>query len=73
MLAESAFTVETVAVRIKTLLDSPDRLAEAAAQQRQAGRPDAARRLAELVEAAANPDTNGAGGTADQPPREAAA
>ncbi len=73
LLPESAFSAETVAVRIKTLLDSPERLAEAAARQRQAGRPDAALRLAELVESVADPNSNGAGRAEDAPPRKAAA
>lgn len=70
MMPESAFNSESAAVRIKTLLDRPEALAAAAARQVEAGRPDAARRLADAVETLA--DTNGDGGAGDDSPRVAA-
>ncbi len=73
MMPESAFNSESVAVRIKTLLDRPNELAAAAARQLEAARPDAARRLADAVEALADPNSNGDGGSGDETPREAAA
>ncbi len=72
-LPESAFSAETVAVRIKTLLDRPEDLAEAAARQLRAARPDAARHLADMIESVAGSDDNGDGKAEDTPHREAAA
>ncbi len=70
---QDGFTADTVAARIESLLDFPETLARAAARQLAAGRRDAAERLADLVDALADPDSNGADQTAPAYPREAAA
>lgn len=50
LMAENDFTTETLAARIAGFLDHPARLVEAAAKARAMGIPDAAGRLAGLVE-----------------------
>lgn len=54
LVPQPEFTAETLAARLAALLDSPESLAEAAAHARAAGMPDAAARLADLVEAIAD-------------------
>jgi UDP-N-acetylglucosamine--N-acetylmuramyl-(pentapeptide) pyrophosphoryl-undecaprenol N-acetylglucosamine transferase len=59
VMPESAFTPETLAARLETVLAAPESLATAAAAARALGQPDAAARLADLVLACtgANGDT----------------
>ena len=70
---QDGFTADAVAARIESLLGCPETLAQAAARQLEAGRPDAARRLADMVDALADPDSNGSDQTEPATPREAAA
>jgi UDP-N-acetylglucosamine--N-acetylmuramyl-(pentapeptide) pyrophosphoryl-undecaprenol N-acetylglucosamine transferase len=53
VMPESAFTPETLAARLETLLAAPESLTNAAAAASGLGRPDAAARLADLVLACA--------------------
>ncbi len=53
VMPETAFTPESLAAEIETLLRAPERLAAAAAAAHRMGRPDAAARLADLVAEAA--------------------
>jgi UDP-N-acetylglucosamine--N-acetylmuramyl-(pentapeptide) pyrophosphoryl-undecaprenol N-acetylglucosamine transferase len=50
VMPEDAFSAEGLAARLAQLMDMPAMLAQAAGAARQAGRPDAAERLADLVE-----------------------
>ncbi|MBL28750.1 MAG: undecaprenyldiphospho-muramoylpentapeptide beta-N-acetylglucosaminyltransferase [Rhodospirillaceae bacterium] len=49
-MAESSFTPEAVTAMVGELIEAPERLAEVAAAARSLGRPDAAERLADVVE-----------------------
>lgn len=69
VLSEDKFNAEELAARLQSLLQRPDVLARMAERARGIGRPDAAHRLADLVEALANGGR--AGG--DAPARRAAA
>jgi UDP-N-acetylglucosamine--N-acetylmuramyl-(pentapeptide) pyrophosphoryl-undecaprenol N-acetylglucosamine transferase len=51
LMAESALSPESLAVRLEALFAHPETLAKAAACARAAGRPDAAQRLADAVDA----------------------
>jgi UDP-N-acetylglucosamine--N-acetylmuramyl-(pentapeptide) pyrophosphoryl-undecaprenol N-acetylglucosamine transferase len=51
VIAHADFTVAALAGHLKTLFEAPQRLAEMAAAAHTAGRPDAAARLADMVEA----------------------
>jgi UDP-N-acetylglucosamine--N-acetylmuramyl-(pentapeptide) pyrophosphoryl-undecaprenol N-acetylglucosamine transferase len=53
VMPESAFTPETLAAKLETLIAAPESLAAAAAAAHALGRPDAAARLADLVLACA--------------------
>ena len=53
IMEEDEFTAEALAARLRCLLEEPARLDAAAASARRAGRPEAARRLADLVESLA--------------------
>ncbi|HUZ72269.1 MAG TPA: undecaprenyldiphospho-muramoylpentapeptide beta-N-acetylglucosaminyltransferase [Stellaceae bacterium] len=53
VMAEAVFTAEALAARIAALVATPDTLVAAAVAAHRLGRPDAARRLADLVVAAA--------------------
>jgi UDP-N-acetylglucosamine--N-acetylmuramyl-(pentapeptide) pyrophosphoryl-undecaprenol N-acetylglucosamine transferase len=50
LIPQSSFDAPTLAARLAALLASPDHLSQAARQARAAGVPDAARRLADLVD-----------------------
>lgn len=54
VLSEDKFTAEELAARLHSLLQRPDVLTRMAGQARAVGRPEAARELADLVEALAN-------------------
>lgn len=64
-IGQREFTAENLAARLTALLSTPHYLVEAAAAARRVGQPDAAARLADLVER-----VSGANGT--HPPQEAA-
>jgi len=53
LVPQDAFRPETLAARLEALLNAPAQLAERAAAARSLGRPDAAERLADLVESVA--------------------
>ncbi|MFN3077778.1 MAG: glycosyltransferase, partial [Alphaproteobacteria bacterium] len=49
IMPQEAFTVNTLAAKIQSLLETPSDLEKAAACARDAGQPDAAARLADIV------------------------
>ena len=77
VMTEAEFTPDALAERLGAVLAQPTELALAAARLREAGRPDAARRLADAVEALAETGRNGGAGaisdTVSDTGREAAA
>jgi UDP-N-acetylglucosamine--N-acetylmuramyl-(pentapeptide) pyrophosphoryl-undecaprenol N-acetylglucosamine transferase len=73
VMTEAAFTPDALAERLRAVLAQPTELAAAAARLREAGRPDAARRLADAVEALAGSGHNGSAEGEPDTGREAAA
>ena len=74
MAEPAGFTAEALTARLRSFLERPSLLVEAAARARAFGKPDAAAHLADAVAALARPGSNGgAGHGGDDAPREAAA
>ena len=73
LMPQDAFTPESLAVRLETLLTMPETLAHAAAAAKRSGRPDAAARLADaVVDLVMSGDGGAARAGAGQPREEAA-